>query len=134
MTLRESLKRDESLRLKPYTDSTGHLTIGWGYNLDNGIPREIADRLLDIKLNEAVADVASYLPWSLALAEPRRDVLANMTYNLGIHGLLGFRRALAAMQAGDFETASAEMLDSQWAQQVGPRAHRLAAQMRTGTA
>ena len=134
MTLRESLKRDEGLRLKPYTDSTGHLTIGWGYNLTNGIPLEIAERLLDIKMNEAVADVASYLPWSLALSEPRRDVLANMVYNLGIHGLLGFHRALAAMHAGDFEAAATEMLDSQWAQQVGPRAHRLAAQMRTGTA
>mgnify|MGYP001588867379 CR=1 FL=1 len=68
------------------------------------------------------------------MSEPRRDVLANMVYNLGIHGLLGFPRSRAEMHAGAFEAAATEMLDSQWAQQGGPRAYRLAAQMRTGTA
>jgi hypothetical protein len=55
----------------------------------------------------------------------------NMTFNLGDR-LLGFRKALAAVQAGDWSTAAAEMLDSQWAAQVGPRAQRLAEAMRTG--
>ena len=33
MTLKEQLIRDEGTRLKPYTDTTGHLTIGFGRNL-----------------------------------------------------------------------------------------------------
>lgn len=32
--VREQIKFDEGLRLKPYEDSTGHLTIGIGHNLE----------------------------------------------------------------------------------------------------
>jgi lysozyme len=55
-----------------------------------------------------------------------------MCFNLGIARLRGFKKMLAAMQAGDVETAAKEMLDSTWAKQVGARAHRLAAQWRAG--
>jgi lysozyme len=133
VTLREQLVRDEGLKLRPYTDSTGHLTIGYGYNLSNGIPKYVADALLDFKMNEAADDVHRTLTWAVDLSEPRRDALVNMTYNMGIGGLLGFRRMLAAMKSGDWTTAAKEMLDSTWATQVGDRAHRLSQQVLTDT-
>jgi len=37
---------------------------------------------------------------------------------------------LAALRAGDWGTAADEMLDSKWAEQVGPRAVRLIRMMR----
>jgi lysozyme len=51
---------------------------------------------------------------------------------MGLARLRTFRRALAAMERRDWETAAAEMLDSLWARQVGARADRLARQMLTG--
>ena len=132
MTLREQLIRDEGLRLKPYTDSTGHLTIGYGFNLSNGIPLPIAEALLDYKMREAIDDVTKHLPWTATLDDIRFAVLANMTYNIGIGGLLGFRRMLIALEVFDYERAANEMEDSLWYTQVGPRAHRLIQQMRTG--
>lgn len=132
MNLREQLQRDEGLRLTPYTDSTGHLTIGYGYNLSNGIPKFIADALLEYKMNEARDDVARTLPWASTLDQARHDVLVNMAYNLGIGGLLEFRRTLTAIQAGAWEQAAIDMLESKWATQVGDRAERLAKQMRDG--
>ena len=56
-----------------------------------------------------------------------------MCFNMGISRLLGFRKALAAVRAHQWDTAAAEMLDSKWTGQVGARATRLAKMMRTGT-
>ena len=55
-----------------------------------------------------------------------------MAFNLGVNGLLGFRKTLALIEAGDYTKASVEMLDSKWARQVKGRATRLSEQMRTG--
>ena len=55
-----------------------------------------------------------------------------MTFNLGIGRLTEFHDFLAKMQTQDWQGASAAMLDSLWARQVGPRAQRLALQIQTG--
>jgi lysozyme len=62
----------------------------------------------------------------------RWAVLQNMAYQLGITGVLGFKRMLAGIAAGHFDVAAAEMLNSLWARQTSNRAHELAYQMRTG--
>lgn len=127
------LERDEGVRLKPYQDSLGILTIGIGRNLrDRGISREEAYHLLNNDLEGVVADLDRALPWWSSLTEPRQRVLANMAFNLGVPGLLAFRHFLAHAEAGDYEAASTEMLASHWATQVGPRAQRLANAMRDG--
>jgi len=77
-----------------------------------------------------LADLTSRMPWTKQLSQPRFGVLVNMAFNLGIHGLMSFRRMLAALQTGDYEAAAVEMLSSRWARQVGSRANRLAEQMR----
>ena len=65
------------------------------------------------------------MPWWKELSDEKMRVLANMCFNLGITRLLKFRKFLAALEAGDFETAGEEMMDSKWATQVGARATRL---------
>ena len=55
-----------------------------------------------------------------------------MAFNMGIGGLLGFRKFLAELQDRHFEAAAKEMLDSRWAEQVGRRAEELAQIVRTG--
>jgi len=132
-TLREQLIRDEGLRLFPYRDSVGKLTIGVGRNLDDvGISMDEATMLLDHDIARADAAVATRLPWAAGLDPVRRTVLINMAFNLGINRLLRFRLALAAMEVADWSTAAIEMLDSTWARQVGARADRLAAQIISG--
>ena len=133
MTLTEQLVRDEGLRLKPYKDSVGKLTIGVGRNLDDrGLSTSEAMMLLTNDIADCAADVNNALPWARGLDEARRGVLLNMCFNLGIHGLLGFTHMLAALQTGLYAAAAAHMLDSRWAEQVGDRALRLAAQLKTG--
>lgn len=134
MNLRDQLKRDEGVKLKPYVDSVGKLTVGVGHNLtDNGISQAVCDVLLDEDLANVQSALDSHLPWWKHLDEARGGVLQNMAFNLGIMRLLDFRKMLAAVERGDWSAASYEMLNSKWAQQVGKRADRLALQMELGT-
>ena len=134
MTLVEQLIRDEGLYLHPYTDTVGKLTIGVGRNLtDVGISRAEATTLLIGDIQNATDHLAQYLPWTIALDEARHAALVNMCFNMGIVGLCGFKKFLAALEAEDFAGAAKEMLDSQWANQVGARALRLAVQIENGT-
>lgn len=131
--LLDQLVRDEELRLKPYRDSVGKLTIGVGRNLDDvGISRDEAMALLANDIAHARAELEQYLPWTGGLDDVRQSALVNMAFNLGIGGLVKFHNFLAAIEAKDYKTAAAEMLDSVWAKQVGDRAHRLALQIETG--
>jgi lysozyme len=133
MTLVEQLKRDESTRLKPYTDTVGKLTIGTGRNLtDVGISNDESDYLLANDIARTEAELLKALPWTASLDDARQSALINMGFNLGVPGLLEFRHTLGLIQSGDYEAASDEMLNSRWAAQVGARAHRLALQLKTG--
>ena len=131
--LKDQLVRDEELRLKPYTDSVGKLTIGIGRNLtDKGISFQEAQGLLANDIADATADLEAKLPWTATLDDVRKGALVNMAFNLGIGGLLEFHDFLARMQRGDFSGAAGAMLDSLWARQVGARATRLSIQIQSG--
>lgn len=129
----DELVRDEGLRLKPYQDSRGVLTIGIGRNLrDVGISREEAYHLVNNDVEGVVGDLDRSLPWWNTLNEVRQRAIVNMAFNLGVPGLLAFRKTLSLLEAGDFEGAATEMLCSDWAKQVGPRAQRLSNAIRDG--
>ena len=135
-TLKEDLIRDEGIQLKPYRDSVGKLTIGVGRNLDDvGITYPEAMMMLDRDVAVAECDLIRACPslmHSDALSHERKDVLINMAFNMGVPRLLLFHNMWDALEAHDYEKAAAEMLDSTWATQVGPRAVRLAKVMKDG--
>lgn len=134
--LTRQLRRDEGVRAHMYFDSEGYATIGVGRLIDarrgGGLRESEIDYLLANDIEEALAALRDRLPWFDSLNEARQGVLANMAFNLGVDGLLGFRKTLALVEQGEYDAASVEMLDSKWARQVGQRAQRLSEQMRTG--
>lgn len=131
--LRNVLTTDEGVRLKPYVDTMGKLTIGIGRNLtDTGITPEEAEAMLIHDCQIAVADLLRVFPFVNDLNGPRQIVLASMCFNLGIARLAKFQKMWAAIEKGNFTQASIEMLDSAWASQVGARAMRLAETMHSG--
>ena len=131
--LQAQLVRHEGLRLKPYRDTVGKLTVGVGRNLDDvGISEAEALTLLAADVARAEAGLDARLPWWRTLDPVRADVLVDMAFNLGIAGLCGFERTLGAVREGRWEDAAAGMAASAWARQVGGRATELARQMRTG--
>ena len=136
MNIREQLIRDEGCVEHCYFDSLGYATIGVGHLIDERrggkLPQHIIDLLLDYDIAEHKLDLVHALPWIVNLDDARLGVLINMAFNLGVPGLLKFTTTLGLIQSGDYHGAAAAMLASKWAQQVGPRAKRLATQMETG--
>lgn len=130
---RVEIERDEGVRLKPYRDSEGFLTIGVGWNLDaNGLPAEVVALLREIATDRAMSDLDSIEPRWRELSEIRQRVLVNMAYNLGHKRFSLFKRFWAAVReylSGENPyaalTARNELKDSLWARQVGARAERL---------
>lgn len=126
------VKRHEGLRLDLHKCPTGYLSIGYGHNLEaKGITEKTAEFILLDDLADAEEQVRKHIHVK-RLSDARLGVLINMAFNLGIHGLLGFKQFLYFLSMDDYERAADEMLDSRWAMQVGGRAKELAEQMRTG--
>jgi lysozyme len=126
------LQRDEGYRSQPYKDTTGHLSIGFGRNLDaNGIRPDEARLMLRNDIAEAKAEAKKFT-WYAGLNRARKDVVVMMLFNLGWNSFITFTNTIRAISEGRFEDASAGMLASKWAFQVGKRANKLAEMMREG--
>ncbi len=122
----------EGFRPNVYTDTTGHRTIGYGHNLENGITPEMAEFILKRDLETAERAVKDKFAWYFKLNDARQFVLLDMAFNMGLARLCTFKKMLAAVERGDYATAAKEMLDSRWAFQVKTRAEKLAEMMKTG--
>lgn len=130
--LERELIRDEGLRLKPYTDSVGKLTIGVGRNLDdNGISKDEAIAMLKNDIANSQRELEQ-LRWFRRLDSRRKDAILNMHFNLGLPRLLSFKNMIAALDDGDYKRAADEAMNSRWAEQVGERAVRISLIIRYG--
>lgn len=133
LNISDQLQRDEGFRGKPYRDTVGKVTIGFGRNLDDvGISADEASLMLANDIRIATMRLQSRFAWVSSLDDARRGVLINMAFNMGIDGLATFTTMLLYVQTGDYASASQAMLRSKWAGQVGDRAVRLSKQMATG--
>jgi lysozyme len=141
------VKRHEGLRLKPYSCSRNHTTIGYGWNIDahalpddfahylrgNGqITLEMAERLLNISLAGAEADCREIYPCFDSYTDNRRMALIDFVFNVGAAGAMKFRLMLKAIKAGDWNRAADEMYFSQWQKQLPNRADEIIGMVRTG--
>jgi lysozyme len=131
-SIEEQLILHEGMRLRPYRCTAGKLTIGVGRNLeDKGISHHEAMMLLRNDIAEVTSQLEQF-DWFRALGPVRRKVLVDMAFNLGLDGLMGFRRMIEALKRADYEAAADEMVNSRWYRQVGERGRRLERMMRTG--
>ncbi len=139
------LVRDEGEKLTVYDDGTGravkpgmttqgHLTIGVGRALDvNGITPTESRYLLSNDIDRTLEGLRASLAWFDTLSDVRQRVLCNMGFNLGVNGLLQFHDLMRYCEEQRWSLAADAMMDSKWATQVGERAERLEAMMRTDT-
>lgn len=127
------LVKHEGVRRKPYTDTTGNLTIGVGRNLDSmGISDDEIFHMLRNDIRRCEDELENAFRWYNYLNDARQDAMTSMCFNLGITRLRGFRKAIDAMELGDFDEAADEFMDSLWAKQVGQRAIDVTTMIRTG--
>jgi GH24 family phage-related lysozyme (muramidase) len=135
---------EEAVRLYVYDDATGQAiragtvcrgnpTIGIGRNLAaNGISAAEADLMCVNDINRVAADLDNRLSWWRKLSPVRQRQILDLAFNMGVGGLLNFTHFLAAMQAGHWPDAVAELQQSHWWQEVGTRGPAIADRILTG--
>ena len=128
---KQMLRLHEGLRLKPYEDTTGLLTIGYGRNLvGNGISVDEAEYLFNNDVNRVDAELTQTFEWYSLLSVVRKAVIIDMAFNLGIRGLGLFKQTIKYIENKEFDKAAEGMLNSLWAKQVGRRAVELSKMMK----
>lgn len=116
------IKKHEGCRLHPYKDTTGHITIGYGRNLNSkGLSFDEVALMLKNDIEDTMRVLGDYR-WYRGLTIQRQGVIVDMAFNMGVHGLLEFTGMIEAIEAGDFKLAAKHMRESKWAEQVGRRA------------
>lgn len=138
----QMVKVNEGWRSWVYQDSTGHKTVGWGFNVDDPlvamlVPDEVVKGKRALSESEAgvifdrlyVRATEDAIEFSGAevfqnLTPQRQAVLIDMAYNLGRSKLFAFKKLRAALRAGDYKRAAEEMVNSKWFHQTGGRAKR----------
>lgn len=135
--LARQLRGDEGVKAQAYQDHLGFWTIGVGRLIDarkpgSGLRPSEIDMLLQNDIDDRIEALTRRLPWFQNLDDARRGVLLNMSFQMGVDGLLTFKNTLRMVEDGDYMGAARNMMQSKWATQTPERANRMAEQMRTG--
>ena len=112
----------------------GDLIIGFGRNLSStGISLSEANVLLIHDIMACEAQLIANIPDTYSpLSDPRKAVLLDLCFHLGISALLAQAQTLSFIRANDFERAANAMLASAWAKRAPFRALKLSEIMRYG--
>lgn len=133
----EQLKRHEGVKTHVYKDINGLEHIGVGRNISKtgiGLTMEEIDYLLSNDILRCIKELSSEYPWFGQIeSEPRQEAIINIFLNLGATRFRLFKKAIAAMEAGDYDLAATEFLDSKWSRQVGGRSLELTDILRQGS-
>ncbi|MFT2746549.1 glycoside hydrolase family protein [Helicobacter pylori] len=110
-----------------YTDKTGHPTIGYGYNVsvysyESKRITKAYGLLTDI-LKENHKALLSY-GWYKDLDAMRRMVILDLSYNLGLSGLLRFKQFIKAIEDKNYALAVERLQKSPYSNQVRKRVSR----------
>ena len=125
-TLLESIKHHEGFVEHVYDDSLGIPTIGYGFAIkDLILDEDIAEDILMRKLEKLKRNANARFQWLEDMPQEVQAVVLNMCYQLGVTGVSKFRKAISALQEGEWHEAADEMLDSLWARQTPNRATEL---------
>ncbi len=119
------IRKHEGLKLLPYKCPTGHLTIGYGHNLENGINIDVAEVILFEDIEQAVKDLNQVFPGFDNFPEVWQNIFINMMFNMGINKFKGFQNMICFAKIGRWNLVINEMKDSYWYRQVTSRVKEL---------
>jgi len=134
--LREQLKIDEGVRYEVYDDHLGYKTFGighlvkttdeeYGWPVGTPVSEKRVNSVFDEDVETYIAETEKVFGNLQEMPQEVQQVLVNMCFNMGAPRLSQFKKFIKAIHDEDWATASVEMLDSRWANQVGDRANRL---------
>jgi len=133
----EMLRKHESVETHAYECSANKITVGVGRNIDKdggiGLSNDEIDYLLANDIKRVNGELQRSFDWFNALDQVRKDAMIDLCFNIGLPRMKGFKKALAAMDGADYDTAATEFLDSRWAKQVGSRSVTITDMVRSGS-
>lgn len=133
------LMRHEGVKEKIYNDHLGNPTIGVGFlvsalsetELDiigvashdevKEIDEEQIFKILRLKLQKLIYELDDKLPWFFDRPIQIQYAVLDMAYQLGVGGLLKFKRFLDALENKEYLRAQLEAKNSRWAKQTPTR-------------
>ena len=146
----ESVKKNEGFSQKPYVDvlvkknpekygiskaelaiiekHLDKLKLTFGHGL-TFIESDESEAVVSMRIKKIIKEIEKREPFINKLPLEKQEIIAEMSYQLGVSGVLRFRKMWAALREFDYKRASAEMLDSTWAVQTPNRAKELARKM-----
>lgn len=135
MNIEKLLRFEEGFRADPYYCSEKYPTIGIGWKiggknqpLEDFKWMQISEEAALAQCKNEVSDLAMNLHCVIKcwqdLSEARQAVLISMAYQMGIGGLMRFKKMIAAIEVNDFVEAAQQGMNSLWANQTYARANR----------
>jgi lysozyme len=141
--IKKQIKQHEGLRLKPYKDTKGLWTIGYGHLIGKNLPEEW-NRTITKEEAEAIFEkdyaehrkAAEKIPGFDKMNEKGKRALIDLTFNMGADWVRvkGFKRFEAAMNqpTPDVNKAAQSLEESLWYDQVKGRAKVVVNDLRAG--
>lgn len=135
------LEFEEGYREHPYYCSENFPTIGIGQRIGpkgadlSWYQFTCSHRTAYAWLSETIYDLEEDLnkfDWFNSLNSDRKTIIISMAYQLGVEGLLKFRKMIAAIENKDWNEVGRQALDSKWAKQTPSRSERHAAVLTHG--
>ena len=131
--LKKRIRDHEGFIAKPYLDSLGKATIGYGHliteedNFEEGkeYSKDELLKLFDKDFAKAEMGADQLVGHIQELHIEAKNIITEMVFQLGTQGVRNFRKMISALEARDYPRASAEMLDSRWHAQTTNRCESL---------
>jgi len=131
--VKQRIKEHEGFRDTVYSDSLGFATIGYGHlvlptdDFVEGVeyPKEDLEKLFELDFNEALQSANDLLE-EIEVPETIKGVICEMCFQLGKPRVMKFKKMWEGLEAGDYNKAADEMIDSAWHKQTTSRCESLA--------
>ena len=130
--LKKRVKIHEGFSAKPYKDTLGKMTVGYGHlcvedfwDENTEYTEAQLDRIFDTDFDKAIEGAARVCE-GMDLPDKKFGVFIEMAFQLGATGLSKFKKALAAAKDHEWQECHDQLLDSRWHKQTPNRAKQLA--------
>jgi GH24 family phage-related lysozyme (muramidase) len=131
--VKQRIKEHEGFRDTVYSDSLGFATVGYGHlvlptdDFIKGVeyPKEDLEKLFELDFNEALQSANDLLE-EIEVPETIKGVICEMCFQLGKPRVMKFKKMWEGLEAGDYNKAADEMIDSAWHKQTTSRCESLA--------
>ena len=132
--LKKRIRDHEGFVPKPYLDSLGKATIGYGhlitdednFELDKEYSKDELLQLFEKDFEKAQMGADQLVGHIQELHIEAKNIVTEMVFQLGTQGVRNFRNMISALEERNYSRASAEMLDSRWHAQTTNRCESLA--------